>query len=126
MTTTVRVQARAWGASVVVSRATEGQEGHNVEDETADIGANQERAFHIQEGETVSFRVTHGEKPAENPVPFEGEEVPGRAENDRLVPPTGNESGATETAQTTDTPDEQPVSVPGGRLGSRARRDGDA
>lgn len=121
MTTTVRVQARAWGATVVASRATEGEVGHNVQDETTEIGPNQEQSFHIGEGETVTFRVTHGERPAENPVPFEGEEVPGRAENDRLVPPVGNESGATETAQTTDTPGEQPTSVP-----PRGRRGGGA
>lgn len=119
MTTTVRVQARAWGATVVASRATEGEQGHNVDEETTEIPGNQERSFHIAEGETLTLRVTHGEQPAENAEPFAGEEVPGRAENDRLVPPVGNESGADETAQTTDTPDEQPVATSGrGRRGS--------
>lgn len=87
MTTTVNVRARAWGARVEV----QGQE-------PVDVGPNSEHQVHIAEGESVTLTVTHGEKPAENPTPFEGEEVPGRAENDRLVPPVGNESGATETA----------------------------
>lgn len=104
MTTTVRVQARAWGARV------------EVDGETTEVGPNREHSIHIEEGESRTITVTHGEQPAENPVPFEGEEVPGRAGNDRLVSPTGNESGATETSQTTDTPDGQPeATAPGGR-----------
>jgi hypothetical protein len=113
MTTTVRVQARAWGARVEVNG------------ETTEVGANQEHNIHIPEGESVTLTVTHGERPAENAEPFAGEEVPGRAENDRLVPPVGNESGATETAQTNDgTEGGQPeATAPAGR-GRRDRSDG--
>lgn len=66
MTTTVRVQARAWGATV----ETNG--------ETIELGANQERAFHVDEGQSQSFTVTHGTEPQD-------EEVPGRAQNDELL-----------------------------------------
>lgn len=101
MTTTVNVRARAWGARVEV----QGQD-------PVELGAHQERQFHIAEGESLSFTVTHGEAPAEDAQPSD-DTVPGQAENDRLVPPVGgrgqrarppvgNESGATETAQTTD------------------------
>lgn len=111
MTTTIRVQARAWGAKV------------EVDGETIEVGPHGDHNIHIPEGESRTITVTHGEKPAENPVPFQGEEVPGRAENDRLVPPVGNESGATETAQTTETEDGQPAAVTRG--GRRGRSDGD-
>ncbi len=109
MTTTVIVRSRAWGARVEV----QGQE-------PLDLGAHQDHAIQISEGESQTITVTHGEQPAENPVPFEGEEVPGRAENDRLL---GNESGATETSQTTDGEGEQPVSVPPRGRGSRPSTD---
>jgi hypothetical protein len=103
MTTTVTVKARAHGAVV----ETDG--------ETINVSPNSERQFHIEEG-SQSFSVTQpAEAPAEeeNPTPFEGEEVPGRAQNDELVQPVGgkkaktsstvgNETGADETAQTTD------------------------
>lgn len=104
MTTTVRVQARAWGARVEVNG------------ETTEVGPNTERSFHIAEGDSQTFTVTHGEEPAHNPEPLEGEEVPGRRQNDELL--GNNQSGATETAQTTDTADEQPVATSG-----RGRRD---
>lgn len=113
MTTTVRVQARAWGATVVTSRATEGEEGHNVAEETVELGAHQDRNFQVEEGETITFRVTHGEQPQDRANELMDEEVPGRAQNDRLHPPVGNESGATETAQTTDGAGEQPAAVTG-------------
>lgn len=115
MTTTVNVRARAWGARV------------EVDGQTTEVGPNQEHNIHIQEGESLTVTVTHGEKPVENQEPFQGEEVPGRAENDRLHPPVGtNESGATETAQTTDTPGEQPASVPPRGRGSRPSADDQA
>lgn len=74
MTTTVTVKARAHGAVV----ETDG--------ETIEISPNSERQFHIEEG-FQTFSVTQpAEAPAvENPTPFEGEEVPGRAENDELM-----------------------------------------
>lgn len=105
MTTTVRVQSRAWGAKV----ETNG--------ETIELGAHEDRAFHIPEGESQTFTVTHGEQPQDRAAQLADEEVPGRAQNDELVtpatPPTDNETGADETAQSTDTP-------PRGRRGSQA------
>ena len=113
MTTTVTVRARAWGARV------------EVDGETTEVGANQEHNIHIQEGESRTITVTHGEQPATRADELMNEEVPGRAENDRLVPPVGNESGATETAQTNDgTEGGQPeATAPAGR-GRRDRSDG--
>lgn len=108
MTTTVNVRARAWGARVEV----QGQEA-------VELGAHQERQFHIGEGESLSFTVTHGEQPvSENAQPSD-DTVPGQAENDRLLGRGTNESGATETAQTTDGAGEQPSSVPPRGRGSR-------
>jgi hypothetical protein len=89
MTTTVRVQARAWGAKV----ETNG--------ETIEMGAHQERTFHIDEGQSQSFTVTHGEAPVDRAAQMQDEEVPGRAQNDELLGQGGagtNETGATETA----------------------------
>lgn len=73
MTTTVRVQARAWGATV----ETNG--------ETIELGANQERAFHVDEGQSQSFTVTHGTEPQDRAAQLQDEEVPGRAQNDELL-----------------------------------------
>lgn len=102
MTTTVRVQSRAWGAKV----ETNG--------ETIELGAHEDRAFHIPEGESQTFTVTHGEQPQDRAAQLADEEVPGRAQNDELVsPPSGNETGADETAQSTDAPTR-------GRRGSQA------
>jgi hypothetical protein len=101
MTTTVTVKARAHGAVV----ETNG--------ETTNIGPNREQTFHIAEG-SQSFNVT---QPAEAPqsegfvdeaTGTDSAEVAGRDQNDELLgrggrrakPPTGNETGADETAQT--------------------------
>jgi hypothetical protein len=97
MTTTVIVKARAHGALV----ETNG--------ETTEISPNSERSFHIDEG-SQDFKVT---QPAEAPFIDESTgstdstEVSGREQNDELLgrgrrskPPTGNETGADETAQT--------------------------
>jgi hypothetical protein len=95
MTTSVRVSARARGARV----ETNG--------ETVDLGPHENREFHIAEG-SQSFTVTEftaeeahqreqeargsDEQPADQQQPSEP-----------ASPPTGNESGADETAATTDT-----------------------
>jgi hypothetical protein len=94
MTTTVRVQARAWGAKI----ETNG--------ETIELGAHQDRAFHIDEGQSQTFTVTHGEQTQDRAAQLGEEEVPGRRQNDDLVKttPTGNESGADETGQSSDKP----------------------
>jgi hypothetical protein len=99
MTTTVTVKARAHGAVV----ETNG--------ETIEVSPGQERQFHIEEG-SQSFNVTQpAEAPADRAAELADEEVPGRAQNDELLgqgagrsrakPPTGNQTGADETAQTT-------------------------
>lgn len=105
MTTTVRVQARAWGARV----EREGQE-------PVELEAHQDMAFHVEEGESATFTVTQGDAPADRANEMLDEEVPGRTQNDELLghggsgktargsraaPATGNQSGADETAQTT-------------------------
>jgi hypothetical protein len=110
MTTTVRVQARAWGATVQVN------------DETIELGAHQDRAFHIEEGQSLSLTVTHGEKPIDRAAELADEEVPGRAQNDQLLgqgeQTATNETGATETARDTDGALEPPSQPQRGR-GSR-------
>lgn len=74
MTTTVTVKARAHGAVV----ETDG--------ETLEISPNSERQFHIEEGSQTFSVMQPAEAPAlENPTPFEGEEVPGRTQNDELT-----------------------------------------
>jgi hypothetical protein len=100
MTTTVTVKARAHGAVV----ETNG--------ETIEVSPGQERQFHIEEG-SQSFNVTQPAEPIQQDRAAElaDEEVPGRAQNDELLgqgagrsrakPPTGNQTGADETAQTT-------------------------
>lgn len=98
MTTTVTVESRAWGAVVETN-------GERIE-----MGPNQERKFHIDEG-TQSFSVTQpAEAPAEPAADLSQEEVPGRAQNDELLGQgrgkrpdasavgTGNKTGADETA----------------------------
>lgn len=105
MTTTVRVQARAWGAKV------------EADGETVELGAHQDRAFQIEEGETKTFTVTHGEKPIDRAAELADEEVPGRRQNDELLGQS-NESGATETARDTSGAVEPPPSQQRGR-GSR-------
>lgn len=101
MTTTVIVQARAHGAVV----ETNG--------ERTEVGPNREQRFHIEEG-TQSFSVTqNAEAPAsegfvDEATGTDSAQVPGREQNDELLgrgrgrakPPTGNETGADETAQT--------------------------
>lgn len=97
MTTTVTVRARAHGAVV----ETNG--------ETIQVSPGQERQFHIEEG-TQQFSVTQpAEAPADRAAQLADEEVPGARQNDELLgqgqpasPPTGNETGADETAQTTE------------------------
>lgn len=104
MTTSVDVRARAWGATVVVSR--EGQE-----DETTELGSHQDRTFHLEGGERITVTAP-SEAPAESgdrATEMLNEEVPGRRQNDELLrpvdPPSGNESGASETTTTTSEPE---------------------
>lgn len=113
MTTTVNVRARAWGARVEV----QGQE-------PVELGAHQERQFHIGEGESLSFTVTHGEQPASENAQPSDDTVPGQAENDRLLGRGSNESGATETSQTTDTPSGEPEATTGAGRRSRGSVEG--
>jgi len=98
MTTTVNVRARAWGASV----ETNG--------ETVELGPHQDHSFHIQEGESATFTVKHGEKPVEEAEPEATSAVSDAAP--LAQPPVGNETGADETAMSTDQP------TRGGRSGS--------
>lgn len=90
MTTTVKVMARAWGALVNVSRASEGAVGHNIASEDFELSAHEDRRFDIEEGETVTFRVTHGKEPEQAPADDTSQlpapDVPGRAQNDGLLP----------------------------------------
>lgn len=91
MTTTVRVQAHAWGATV----ETNG--------ETHEVGGGQERSFMIPEGQSQSFTVTHGEAPVTTGEESAQTEEVIERRSPPATPPTGNQSGATETAATTDT-----------------------
>lgn len=98
MTTTVRVEARAWGATV----ETNG--------ETIELGPHADRTFHIAEGESQSFTVTHGERPADAAPATEAEgSPPSPATSD------SNESGADETARTTSQAVEPPTQRERGR-----------
>lgn len=94
MTTTITVKARAWGAKVEVNGNTQ------------ELGPNEEHSFHVSEGEEATFKVTHGEQPKNDAQPVDTDNVPGRAENDALLRKTPdnskNETGADETAQTTE------------------------
>ena len=93
MTTTVRVQARAWGARV----ETNG--------ETIELGAHQDRSFQIEEG-SQSFTVTQNEAPASESTDSTSDRSSAPASSRATAsetPPTGNESGASETTATTDT-----------------------
>jgi hypothetical protein len=72
MTTSVTIKARAWGATVALEGADRTSEEHTLE-------GFQEKIFHIEPGETVTFTVTHGEEPAEE------ERVSGSAQNDELI-----------------------------------------
>lgn len=78
MTTTITVKARAHGAKVSLTNASGPQ--------SFDIPGNTERTFHIDASHSLT--VEQGEAPVEqplNPTPFEGEAVPGAAENDQLL-----------------------------------------
>ena len=55
MTTTVKVSARAWGATVTIS--SEGSSADVIE-----LGANEDRTFHIEPGQSLT--VDHGKEPA--------------------------------------------------------------
>jgi hypothetical protein len=71
MTTSVVVKARAWGATVVTRTATEGGEGHNVEEQTHELTSHEDRTFHVQPGQKTTFEVF---VPAEAPQPEEAVE----------------------------------------------------
>ena len=73
MTTTVKVQARAWGAKVEVNG------------DTIELGAHQDHAFQVGEGESLTLTVTHGEAPQDRAAELMNEEVPGSAQNDALL-----------------------------------------
>lgn len=90
MTTTVRVQARAWGASV----ETNG--------ETVQLRANEDRVFQVQEGETQTFTVSHGAEPQDRAAELQDEEVPGRRQDDELLGQDST-SSEVETATTEET-----------------------
>lgn len=63
MTTSVLVRARAWGALATVRKATEGDEGHNIESTDYEIGAHEDREFHLSEGETLEVRQGNAPEP---------------------------------------------------------------
>lgn len=57
MATTVTVKARAWGALVIVTKKTEGEEGHNVETREHEVPANTTQDFVITEGERIQVEM---------------------------------------------------------------------
>lgn len=83
MTTTVTVKARAHGALVTL-RA----KGNAANSQEFQVPGNTSRDFHIDAHHIIEVAQPEAfAEGAENPVPFEGEEVPGRAENDALIRP---------------------------------------
>lgn len=81
MTTTITVKARAHGALVTLRAKGNASNANEFM-----VPANTSRDFHIDEAHAIE--VKQGEAPApaaENPIPFEGEAVPGAAENDALL-----------------------------------------
>lgn len=84
MTTTVTVKARAHGALVTL-RA----KGNAANAQEFKIPGNTSRDFHIDANHIIEVAQPEAlaDGAAENPTPFEGEEVPGRAENDALIAP---------------------------------------
>lgn len=84
MTTTVTVKARAHGALVTL-RA----KGNAANAQEFKIPGNTSRDFHIDANHIIEVAQPEAlaDGAAENPTPFEGEEVPGRAENDALIRP---------------------------------------
>lgn len=92
MTTSVVVKARAWGATVVTRTATEGQEGHNIDEQTVELGAHEDRTFHIPSGGKMTFEVS---EPSEAPVSEEAAEEAAPASEE--APATTEEAPASTT-----------------------------
>lgn len=102
MTTTVTVRARGLKASVSVSRATEGEEGHKIDSEDFEISPHNSQSFHLDAGQTLTVseqsienhqteeaerRDQEAAAPAVDPVhpELDPKNVPGREQNDTLI-----------------------------------------
>lgn len=82
MTATVTVRTRAWPATVTTGG------------ETIEVGTRSETSFNVEDSQDFSVKINPpdtgaGEESTDNLRPFEGEPVPGRAENDALIQPAG-------------------------------------
>ncbi len=93
MTTTVTVRTRAWPARVT------SVPGGDQPDTATEVAAHSEQSFHVTGAASIQVQEiepqsTAAEETTENARPFEGEAVPGAAENDKLVPRFGRKTPA--------------------------------
>lgn len=85
MTVRVTIRTHAAAASVLIRTASEGEVGHNLSEETVEVGPRTSHDLHLSGKTTIEVTEHEAAVEEESHLPLDPTDVPGRAENDALL-----------------------------------------